>query len=376
VLPPGGASYQIKGALRPIQADVSFLEDAALKKNKGEDSIEDPVYKDTNADGDTDDDGERDEPVCYVMSTRPKLTVKFKIDPPLEEASDVWIKGEGMGNDVDFSADEVSMSGSWHTISNLLADEGEAVAPCVKIDPLTISWTYSFSGQGGTYHSAGYSSASAKLYLVLATPIGDMASPWTELLDFSCEWAAAKDEEGPVFTAIWEKIETRSATGFKYWGSENTPGGETDELLENKDGRCRGWACFFEDLNAVHGIEVRYWSVKPIDPCGGLVVKNKEFGPEHDDWDEPFVYSYFELVEQPGIPGQGMDTPAKKAFLSHGVNLYQGKIYDPCYGLGPFDDLHAWEEAAVFAYAEKLHEERLKPNDSQETEVELVEAQR
>jgi len=50
-----------------------------------------------------------------------------------------------MGDDVDFSADEVSMSGGWHTISNLLADEGEAVAPCVKIDPLLKSWTFSLT---------------------------------------------------------------------------------------------------------------------------------------------------------------------------------------------------------------------------------------
>ena len=75
---------------RLIVSEVSFLEDAALKKNKGEDDIADPVYKDLNADGDTDDD-------------------------------------------------EVSMNGGWHTVSNLLADEGEAVASCVKIDPLTVS---------------------------------------------------------------------------------------------------------------------------------------------------------------------------------------------------------------------------------------------
>ena len=124
------------------------MEDASLKKNKGEDDIEDPVYKDLNADGDIQDDDECDEPACYVMSTRPTVTVKFKIDPPLEEATDVWIKGEGMGQEdqgqgsrVHFHQDEVSMNGGWGTVSSLHADEGDAVAEQVKIHDLKIAWS-------------------------------------------------------------------------------------------------------------------------------------------------------------------------------------------------------------------------------------------
>jgi len=185
-----------------------------------------------------------------------------------------------MGNDVDFTADQVSMGGCWHTISNLLADEGEVVAPCVKIDPLTISWTYSFSGQGGTYHSAGYSSASkaepTKLYVVFDTPETPMQSPWVEVLDYACKWAGTQTDEPGAVKAITEAVYWKF--GKDYWGGTTHCEGTTftlSGLLDDSQADCRDFSATVQVFaNAIGGSQTQVRGIvgpfftKSINPSG------------------------------------------------------------------------------------------------------------
>ena len=205
--------------------ELTFSDDVALKKNKGTANVPDKVYVDSNADGDTNDAGERDEPGCYVKSTRPKVTITFKVEPEFEEATKVWIKGKGMGNDVDFATSKADCNGQTFTISNLQSvNENEKVANAVAISEAMIAWTYCVKvnePDAGEYISAGYSSASksptTKLYIVLDTPSSPLATPWTEVLDLACTWAVGTTQKPPALTALTEALYGKgSATGLWY----------------------------------------------------------------------------------------------------------------------------------------------------------------
>ena len=45
-------------------------------------------------------------------------------------------------------------------------------------------------------------------------------------------------------------------------------------------------------------------------------------------------------------PAQGNPAPAR-LFLDHALVKYNGKIYDPSYGTGPFNSLKDWENASL-----------------------------
>ena len=47
-----------------------------------------------------------------------------------------------------------------------------------------------------------------------------------------------------------------------------------------------------------------------------------------------------------GIKGQNNPNP-KSTFDSHALIEIAGKIYDPSYGAGPFNNLREWEDAAI-----------------------------
>ena len=56
-----------------------------------------------------------------------------------------------------------------------------------------------------------------------------------------------------------------------------------------------------------------------------------------------------EVKDKPGIPGQNNANP-KSTFANHIVVEIGGKIYDPSYGTGPFNNLLAWEDASVAGF--------------------------
>ncbi len=43
--------------------------------------------------------------------------------------------------------------------------------------------------------------------------------------------------------------------------------------------------------------------------------------------------------------------PGWFAVGDHAVAIYDGKLYDPSYGAGPFDDIRAWAVASLAGYA-------------------------
>jgi hypothetical protein len=193
--------------------------------------------------------------------------------------------------------------------------------------------------------------------------------PYDRVVSWACEWGKDypaqnepdADTRKKIVDAIWAKIATRSATGYKYWGpqtNENNPV-TTQFLLVNEHGKCGSWARFFRDLNGVHNIDVPDRRIIPDQAQGvrGFQVKNILLGPIR--FPSPPAghpnckYARVEIDGSPeGIPGQGMSTPIEKAFTDHRVNVYAGAIYDPSYGekYEGTDPLKTWEEAAIDSF--------------------------
>lgn len=54
--------------------------------------------------------------------------------------------------------------------------------------------------------------------------------------------------------------------------------------------------------------------------------------------------------EDSGLPAQGIANPVSE-FVNHAMVYYNGKFYDPSYGIGPFSSEQSYETAAIYGRA-------------------------
>ncbi len=315
-------------------------------------------------DGDADDPGDHKYPVCYTRNAKMRLSATMVVEPADLFGGSVQIRGDDWGG-FDIPVRAASVQGDLLSLTNVECPQ--KLANAVDIfdanNPFDIVWKLS-PNNGVNWFSVGVSRN--VLYVVLDDPTGHT---YDKVLDFSCSWAKTKNDPQEVFDAVWDKIDDLNATGYKYWGPDADGKLTILDLIRNQDGTCQAWGEFFQGLCVAHGIPVSLEEVTPKLPTYyGLIVKNKDFGPKR--YPPPFEYDKDELIDKPGIKGQGDVTPTTKLFVNHAINKFGGKIYDPSYGRGPFNDLHAWEEDAIRAYGEQATGgQRVKPNDPGETEV-------
>ncbi len=355
--------------ITPIE--VTFSDDIALKESAGDTDVPTMVYKDLNADGDATDTGELDKPVCYVRNTAPKVTVKFDVSPAFAGQT-VWVKGIGLSTNVEFKTSQTA--GATFTITDV-TNAAQKVRDAIAIDSATISWSVcpkETEPAAGEYVSIGDTSPNAKLYIVLATPSGSMSSPWTEVLDYACDWAKTRttNDTDAVFDDIWGKLATRSATSYKYYDSE-APGFQLADLVNDADGRCGAWGQFMIALNSCHGIATTSYGVEPTD--GTCPQDEKRFFVKNlthvagNPWTShkdnlaglPDSPNSEWPVQAPntGVAGQRVATPHKKRFTDHALIEYtrsggSKRLYDPSYGAvyqGATENerMLAWQNASI-----------------------------
>jgi hypothetical protein len=293
------------------------------------------------------------EPACQQMGGTVTLAgVKFVATMNLSEGSSVEVKADGT---IGFPPTADAWQ-EWDSGGISLTSVNE-VANCVRKydNNFVLPWSYRCPEGSGNWIGCGETTHT--VYVVRSEPIRNMVVPWQKILDYSCVWAEGQVGAQEAFAAIWDKIDDLNATDMKYWGAAPPAGGATTKgLLKHKDGKCGAWGEFFDHLCACQGITAEKKGIvlkneSPYPPhvYSMMIVYDIDFGPMR--FDPPFRYRFTEIDFTPaGIPGQGMPTPSAKHFSNHAVNVYGGKIYDPSYGKGPYDDLHAWEEDAIEAY--------------------------
>jgi hypothetical protein len=312
--------------------------------------------------GNATDEGDEENPVCYVRADTPIATVRFLASPP-GAFTGARIGGDGPGA-LDFPetrAAFVQDEGKWYAEAQIpssdnLPDEVHRYAP------LTVEWTLTSDEPGGASAGQSHNEAfvtlatpqCAKLYRTvayLATALGGATDEATALDN---TWAMFSTGTGPKDVCAWNDATRAYDRKLYYWlfvaEPESLMANFTPELLQRANGTCQAWVDLFHQVLLVNQAGPQE-VVKPVrvlpfghtqghDADFRLVVRNVEWSDDPDyPADPPWIYSYEDIVRtSAGLPGQNVETPARKVFLYHFVAqryLLQGggTYYDPSYGI-------------------------------------------
>ena len=171
---------------------------------------------------------------------------------------------------------------------------------------------------------------------------GTAANPYHTLVDLSCGAAKGLSLDPDILQAMWEKVQTLRLTredggaAFKYWGPEASidvlyPFYQwyfyCDGVIGHRDGRCGGWAHFFEQLCAIQGIDnISEFDFYALGRGQWFVT-----GPTHK---ERYV-----LTQK--SPFQGGNLP-NGVYSDHVINVYNNVFYDVTTGSGPYSSFQEY----------------------------------
>ncbi len=172
----------------------------------------------------------------------------------------------------------------------------------------------------------------------------------------------------------------------------------TPQLLEFLVSRCGDWAEFFANTLSMQGIKsVRAVGIDDGGPVLGalpafphpasvpgqsitklMLIKNWTFPGPATGGDANFPFLTTDTVnlgpggdpvpgtgvlgagpqfdDATGVPGQNdPNPPGWFGYGDHAVDTYNGKVYDPSYGIGPFPNIAAWAQQALAGFAYLTH---------------------
>lgn len=263
-----------------------------------------------------------------------------------------------------------------------------ALANKVLYESATITWKWSLKETGQPAFEQELGKSTHNFYLTNAVPLAGIVNYLT-LLDLDTqgiEKVATKQppSEAEIIKGIWGEFATRKiglrwyevepgtlhrgGLTLEYYEENNTVNKtlkEIDEagiarcsiegvegLLRQAEGKCGAWALAYSYALADEGISSVVLDVEPqfgkgkCEKAGGcqLLVKNWEFvgaGKEGE-----FPYKGNEIKDLAGVPGQGVANPPAIFNLHYVVEAKVGekKLYDPSYGLGPYEGAEPLKE--------------------------------
>ncbi|MEI6915302.1 MAG: hypothetical protein WCL39_09245 [Armatimonadota bacterium] len=340
-----------------------------------------PHWVDLNGDGkaSTSQDGERNYPIAYTRNTKPKVAGTFKLNS-IPVGCPLKIKATSShGLQIPETAVYAPIDG---TVTLPLTESSTALVNDIKFfnaedaSAFKIDWFIKVADS--EWVSIG--STSHTMSITFATPITNERQE--SLFAVSCmQGQGAGSEAVDIITekifAYFKGLDvrqmkpssgtpmqnsfTQKGMGFYAYGSLNTQDGFTKELLTNGDGRCTGWAHFFKDCLAVHGITSVIEQIIPIYDnqndylTGSAFMLIKEFNfldgslPTsylpftHDNEKEPP-----EVTKGESIHGQSMVAPPQR-IKNHFLVYQNSRVFDPSYGVGPCTLLE-WETTAISGY--------------------------
>lgn len=339
-----------------------------------------PHWQDGNDDGDADDAGERKYPIAYVRDTPPTIAAKIKIKPSGLTAVSGFsakIKVAGPGNiEIDqtvatIGTDEIELPAT--------ASTGNFVNEIDYLNPMTLSWEVEVNAKG---HWCEASETANRTYVTLTVPTTALRQE--TLFDLGCRNGDGQSVEKPAVTAIWPDFQPDSdgiprllrvlppgvagpPAPMTYYADSANPYGTCNgvvDLLATGDGRCGAFQELLFEVLRVQGIASTQTTVlAPTGAAGGVAAAKADhiatYGTDPDTIytggirDVFFVKSWtlstaarWSVTDLSGVPGQGNDDPIG-IFGDHALIEYDGEIYDPSYGTGPFASILEWEDASI-----------------------------
>jgi hypothetical protein len=327
-------------------------------------------------------------PLCYARNTKISVKVTFDVTKAPTDDEDVGICGKATfadGTKVEWR-DTVKVTPASKQVTTQLVAAAKPLPNQVDFyDKLSIQWSQKdYKGADGPDGGAG--TTSHLLYVTLGGPTDPIY--WT-LLDISCRSAQGKTDEAGFVPAAFKDFNAHTddgngwprkgdgtlmsyyLQGVKTSADQNEPSVYSAKgILSRKDGtgRCGGWANLLMLMFKNHGVTSarKYWMIRGKDRANRdtnlrFLVKNCNFigagglaawrtGLHFAGFaTENGLYAYrgtVDCVKQDGAPGQGKKNP-QFDFGDHVIVDHGGKLYDPSYGLGPFDNQFDYEKSAL-----------------------------
>ncbi len=193
------------------------------------------------------------------------------------------------------------------------------------------------------------------IYVTRAEP--SYGTVYETILHITCEAAWGESEEKPVVEAIWDKFESKHVERKDgkvltyYWYNKNysAEGKDFTNFLKIRHGRCGMWQhCLCISLQT-HGISSKTVGIYSIYAPNRafFMIKRWALGTKMiikeqylwSDLDKKKLYGAKDgdCVNLEGVAGQGDNPEPPEIFRDHALVFYNNEIYDPSYGIGPYD---------------------------------------
>ena len=306
-------------------------------------------------------------PLCFTRHKKIKLSAKFKIDPAEKATEDENVKIEA---DLGFGKIEgtVAVSAGADEATLALTESSAKLPNVVGAEPAwEITWK-SRDSADAAWREAGKSKHIR--YEVLGKPKSKL---YFTLLHISCDAAKGKSTADDLVAESFKPYAAATGTGKGFqrkgddkrlsyylngWKTVNGFDAQTTEgLLGSADatGRCGGYATLLIHMWDMHGVaSAQRWYIRARDkdyhnPNLRFIVKNCTFNAgtrvnsAYTHEGDPVKT---EVVKIDGIAGHGQTNP-QFDFGDHVVVKYGGKLYDPSYGVGPYDTDKLYLEDAL-----------------------------
>lgn len=222
----------------------------------------------------------------------------------------------------------------------------------------TITWQYATRPSGSPPNWSEWTTfgtSSNVLYVSLDQPLTTL---YRTVVHTACAKAGATDADTEV-SNLWDTFKGRNVTNwtgaplYYYQPGYNFRSNATNfvDFLQLKRGDCGVWQEFFESCLQVHAIGSAYTIVTPslaqYPDMGFIMRKWSELNgsrPQPYAWRMNFSETnmdmvpvrsggiYGELSTEPGIAGQGSQSPSQRVFQVHKINYVGETYYDPSYG--------------------------------------------
>jgi hypothetical protein len=226
----------------------------------------------------------------------------------------------------------------------------------------TINWQVSFDG-GNTWSNVG--SSDNPVYVTAATPIPDPASGDLFLTVVNSAvtntQGLSSGDASQIISNTWSIFKGLHVTNYNgeplsYYANIDSNNLTVGQLLQFHDGQCGSWTGLFLDMLLVNGIKSPndFVVVTPGTPGEeGFLVNNWNFPasgtgtplypyvnysisspnpPKPKIINNQYFWSYAEVTDAPGIPGQNSANPAS-LFNNHQIAEINGVYYDASYGV-------------------------------------------
>lgn len=278
--------------------------------------------------------GSRNERFAYIKSqSSRKVRVQFYIEPSGYSNSNISVYAEVSGEGIGYiNINTVYFQGSQYSTPKVMTCQG-SVAGSVDIRSFSWSW-YAAAVNGNPLEDPLVigTTGDHTYYVLLAAPQSPLSEPWTDVLDYSCNWAGGQSSSSGAMTKVVQNIYSNldlyydTYDGSPRYTTNGTSGVfHLNQFLNEVPGSymvncydCGKASKVF--ANAIGcGADYQYTSpfgyLNCIKPIGCGWTNNPFYDSQSYPYNQPIV---------------GEDDPYRTRFGNHAFGALSGNIYDAC----------------------------------------------